>query len=217
MKVGGIQLREQVQQVEEALAAARNREHELDVDAKAWKLLSDTLRQAENAEGAHLGRALGGPVGERLVELTRGRYGKLRFDQRLCAEGLEAAGAVESSDVLRALSIGTRDQLATLVRLTIASQLKSAMILDDHLVHTDPQRLAWFRQALMQTAVDAQVLVFTCRPEDYLTRDELPISGALRDLAGGTIRAIDLGQAIQQWESLGSTSAKNGAGDEVSA
>jgi len=39
-------------------------------------------------------------------------------------------------------------QLATLIRLTVAEQLKSAIILDDHLVHTDPKRLAWFRDVL---------------------------------------------------------------------
>lgn len=199
-KVGGAQVRERVQQIQEALEAARAREREIEVDAQAWKLLRDTLREAENTEGAHLGRALGGPVGERFVALTGGRYANLRFDQRLRAESLQAAGAVERGDVLDALSVGTRDQLATLVRLTIASQLKSALILDDHLVHTDPARLAWFRQALMKTAVDTQVLVFTCRAEDYLARDELPVGGAVRDVAGGTMRAVDLAQVVQRWE-----------------
>ncbi|MDB4988762.1 MAG: hypothetical protein JWN04_3940, partial [Myxococcaceae bacterium] len=43
-KVAGSELRERVRQSQDALAAARTREAELEVDADAWKLLRDTLR-----------------------------------------------------------------------------------------------------------------------------------------------------------------------------
>ena len=132
-------------------------------------------------------------------ELTGGRYRELSFDQHLTATRLKAAGATPDANVLEALSVGTRNQLATLLRITIACQLKSAIILDDHLVHADPARLGWFRDLLRKSALETQVLVFTCRPEDYLDRSELPTSEPQQDLAGGSVRAIDLARVLQRW------------------
>jgi hypothetical protein len=198
-RVGGAQLQDRLQQAKEALDTARARERELRTDADSWKLLREALVQAETEESDHLGAALGRPVGEKLRELTGGRYREVSFDQHMKAGNVRAQGATPDAEVLEALSVGTRNQLATLVRLTIASQLKSAIVLDDHLVHTDPTRLGWFRDLLRKTALDSQVLIFTCRPEDYLQHSELPSSEASRDLAGGAVRAVDLSRALQRW------------------
>ena len=198
-KVGGASVREEVQRVEEALEGARAKEKELEVDADAWKLLLETLRDVENQEGAHLGRALAGPVTAKFSELTAGRYSGVHLDAALKAEAVQVTGT-EEADVLSALSAGTRDQLATLVRLTIANQLKSAIVLDDHLVHSDPIRLAWFRDVLTKTALETQIIVLTCRSGDYLSKDELPVEAAFRDLAGGTLRAIDGACLVKRWE-----------------
>jgi hypothetical protein len=199
-KVGGAALREEVTRIEEALVAAQTRERDLETEAEAWKLLRDTLREVENEEDAHLGRALAGPLTARFVELTGGRYQGLRLDATLKTEAVEVASQVaEGTDVLAALSVGTRDQLATLIRLAIATQLKSSIVLDDHLVHTDPTRLAWFRDVLMKTAPDTQVIVFTCRPEDYVAKEELPAGTAARDLAGGAVRVVDVARVMKRW------------------
>lgn len=198
-KVGGPQVREQVQNLEEALTAARAQEAEVELDAESWKLLQETLREAENAEGGHLGRALSGPVAEQFQELTRGRYGAVELGPGLTTASITARGAsTDGSDVLKALSVGTRDQLASLVRVAIARQLKSALVLDDHLVHTDADRMGWFVDVLRKTALDAQVLVFTCRPLDYVTSDLLP-GEVTKDLAGGSLRLVDLGRSIDGW------------------
>jgi hypothetical protein len=205
-KVGGEPVREEVTRVEEALAAARERERDLVIEADAWKLLRATLVEVEKKESGHLGRALAGPVTARFAELTGRRYGNLRLDQALKAEGVDVAGAATPGpDVLGALSVGTRNQLATIVRLTIADQLKAAIILDDHLVNTDPTRLEWFRDALRKTALNTQVIVLTCRPEDYLTGEELPTE-AMRDLGGRSIRAINFEKVVKRW-SLSSVAA----------
>ncbi len=204
-KVGGRAVRDEVDRVKEALKAAMLRERDLEVDADAWKMLRDTLREVENEEGAHLGRALAGPVAARFGELTGGRYENLRLDAKLQTESVDAAtGVADGADVLRALSIGTRDQLATLIRLTIADQLKAAIVLDDHLVHSDPRRLAWFRDVLAKTAVNTQVIVFTCRPEDYVSKSELPDGVAMRDLAGGAVRVVDMARVVKRWEGIAS-------------
>jgi hypothetical protein len=205
-KVGGAAVRDEVERVQDAVRAAEHRERDLEVDADAWKLLRDTLRDVENEEGAHLGRALAGPVATKFSELTTGRYKNLRLDAKLRTESVDAASAVAAgADVLASLSVGTRDQLATLIRVTIADQLKTALVLDDHLVHSDPKRLAWFREVLTKTALSTQVLIFTCRPEDYLLKVELPDGGAsVRDLAGGAVRAVDMARVVKRWEGLGS-------------
>jgi DNA repair exonuclease SbcCD ATPase subunit len=197
-KVGGMAVAEEVQRLEEAIESARAREQELEIDAEAYKVLLETLREVENAEGAHLGRALSGPVAARFRELTEGRYGALNLTAALKTEGVQPAGA-GPRDVLDALSVGTREQLATLIRLAIAAQLGSAIVLDDQLVHTDAKRFAWFRDVLRHTCLHAQVIVLTCRPEDYLRPDELPTDTGARDLAGGTIRAIDFARSAKRW------------------
>jgi len=198
-RVGGAQLQDRIVQAQEALDTARSRERELRIDADAWKLLREALTQAETEESEHLGVALGPPVSAKLKALTGGRYEGIGFDQHMTATRLKVDGAAPDGDVLEALSVGTRNQLATLVRLTIAGQLKSAIVLDDHLVHTDPTRLGWFSDVLRKTALETQVLIFTCRPEDYLAPDELPSKQATQDLAGGAVRAIDLARVLQRW------------------
>jgi hypothetical protein len=197
--VGGAALREDVQRLEEARAVAEAQERALEVDAQAWKLLRETLREVENEEGTHLGRALAGPVTTRFEELTRGRYQGFRLDQALRAETIEAVGAkVEGQDVLASLSVGTRSQLATLVRLTVADQLKTTIVLDDHLVHTDVSRLEWFHDLLRRIAVNAQIIVITCRPQDYLAGIDVPVDPPVVDLASGLIRSIDLRRILER-------------------
>jgi hypothetical protein len=197
-KVGGPSVTEEVTRLQDAIGSARARQEELEVDAEAYKLLRDTLRDVENAEGAHLGRALAGPVANRFRELTGGRYGALSLTPALRTEAISVVGTT-AGDVLASLSVGTREQLATLLRLAIAEQLRSAIVLDDQLVQTDPKRLGWFRDVLRQTSMNAQVIVLTCRPQDYLEPDELPIENPVRDLAGGAIRAIDFARVAKRW------------------
>lgn len=197
-RTGGPQAREQVKQLQEALVAAKAREHLLEVDADAWKLLVEAVKASEQEDSSGLGSALAGPVTTRFAELTKGRYGAVRFDPALKASGVELSGLEsDAASVMDALSVGTRDHLATLIRLAIALQLESAIVLDDHLVHTDPARLSWFKAALEQTAQKAQVIVLTCRPLDYVKPDELPTERPWRALAN-EVRVIDLSRIIQR-------------------
>lgn len=197
-KVGGPQAREQLRQLEEALVAAKAREHLIEVDAAAWRLLTEAVREAEKEDSSSLGAALSAPVTSRFAELTKGRYGAVKFDAQLRATGLDVPGTQASPDgILGALSVGTRDQLAMLVRLAIAVQLKSAIVLDDHLVHTDLGRLEWFRDALRATAEQTQVLVLTCRPTDYVRAEDLPAGKAARDVSE-RLRVVDLARVIKR-------------------
>lgn len=186
--------KERVQQLEEAINAAEIHERELVIDAESWKLLRDALRDAEKTESAHLGKALAVPVAQHFAELTQGKYAGVAIDQDLRMESVLVNGMQTSGEaVLEALSVGTKDQLATLVRLAVASQLKAAILLDDQLVHTDPTRLAWFADVLRKVTQEKkqQVVVFTCRPLDYV--EELQGSNAMR----GPLHLVDLARVVQ--------------------
>ena len=147
------------------------------------------LREIENVEAeraTHLGRALAGPITDAFRALTGGRYGLISVTPDLKTEHIEAHGEARQ---LEHLSVGTREQLATLLRLAIAGYLQTAVVLDDQLVHSDSERLEWFRKSLRASAGehDHQVIVFTCRPGDYLT-------GAADD----TVTAVDLSTVVSR-------------------
>ena len=77
------------------------------------------------------------------------------------------------------ISVGTREQLSTLYRLSLAEYLGSTIVLDDQLVQSDDNRMDWFRALLAEKARNFQILVFTCRP------------GASLDLKWKTSRATN--------------------------
>jgi len=88
----------------------------------------------------------------------------------LQTRSIELGGAQRNHDTL---SVGTREQLATVVRLSIAEALGSFLVLDDQLTQSDPARMDWFRDVLRKSAGEIQVVVFTCRPADYLEAEEI--------------------------------------------
>ena len=50
------------------------------------------------------------------------------------------------------ISVGTREQLSTLYRLSLAEYLGSTIVLDDQLVQSDGNRMDWFRALLTEKA-----------------------------------------------------------------
>jgi hypothetical protein len=55
--------------------------------------------------------------------------------------------------------VGTREQLSTLYRLSLAEYLGSTIVLDDQLVQYDENRMDWFRALLVEKARNFQTLV----------------------------------------------------------
>ena len=146
------------------MQAIGRREHELDLDYGAWQLLRDTLQEAEAEDAVHLGKALIEPITTRMADLTDGRYGDLVIGPKLQTESIEVAGTQRD---LAKLSVGTREQLATVLRLTIADAIGSTVVLDDQLVQSDASRMEWLRAFMTECATRFQILVLTCRPEEY--------------------------------------------------
>ena len=110
------------------------------------------------------------------------------INEDLILTGIERAGTMEVFDKL---SIGTREQLAILVRLAYADLLSEAgvpvtVILDDALVNSDDERRERMKAILYQASKRYQVLVLTCHGKEY------------RDTGG---RFIRLEEAISNTES----------------
>ena len=185
-QVGGHSIQERLEQADEAVQAIDRREHELDLEYGAWQLLCDTLQEAEAEDAVHLGKALVEPITKRMAQLTGGRSCNLVIGPKLETEGIELAGTQRD---LTSLSVGTREQLATVLRLTIADALGSTVVLDDQLVQSDPSRMGWLRTFMMECADRFQILVFTCHPEEYES------SGAGEDSA---FKSIDLAKYLQR-------------------
>lgn len=183
--VGGDVARQRAEEAAEQMEAARHRERDAELDFAAWAHLREAMREAEQTESGHLGKLLAGPVASRFSALTGGRYGGLTLGPDLETQGISVAG--DDRDV-ELLSVGTKDQLCTILRLTIAEQLKSAIVLDDQLTQSDRSRMDWLRDLLLKTAESIQVIVLTCRPEQYVADRE----------SGPVVRAIDLSGLLQR-------------------
>ena len=185
-QVGGHSVQEQLEQADDAVQAIERREGEIEIEYGAWKLLLETLREAEAEDAVHLGKALVEPVSRRVSELTGGAYGEVSIAPTLSTQNIESAG---SKRELSRLSVGTRDQLATVLRLTIAEKLGSTVVLDDQLVQSDASRMRWLYEFMLQCAKEFQILVLTCHPEQYDPAD------------GHTLRSIDLTEHVERTRS----------------
>jgi hypothetical protein len=200
--VGSERLTQQQEAVDVAHAEVLERER---TERAALRLLRE-IEGVEAERATHLGRALAGPITEAFRALTGGRYGPISLAPDLRAEHIEVDGGTRQ---LEHLSVGTREQLATLLRLAIAGYLHTAVVLDDQLVHSDSERLAWFRERLCGSARehDHQVIVFTCRPDDYVP-GEADAAATVVDLAelvspAGTVMPCKVAHVREVLDGLG--------------
>jgi hypothetical protein len=190
--VGGTVAREQRDQEVEALEGLRKSAEELELEYMATKHLLYVLREADEKHTKHLGLSLAKPVTQRFLELTAGRYAHVALDTGLRVRNIATKGGERE---LASLSVGTRDQLATLIRLALAAHLKSVVVLDDQLTHSDRNRLDWFRDRLRANVRDHdhQIIVITSRPLDYLYPGEEPVAPCDRfETEDGRLTVVDL-------------------------
>lgn len=196
-QVGGAVARERLRDATEALDLAQQQEREDEANYEAWKLLLDQLKEADAAQASNLGQVIAPAIASGFQALTDQRYEAVRLTATLGTEGVVVAGAIRQSD---RMSVGTREQLSTLYRLSLAEYLQSVLVLDDQLVQSDESRMDWFRALLKEKSRSFQIVVFTCRPRDYLERGGMVPKGKalFSDSDNGFIRAIDLGRAFCQ-------------------
>lgn len=196
-QVGGSVARERLRDATEAYENAARQEKEIEVEYDAWKLLLEQLKEADADQASNLGQVLGPAIAGRFNDLTRQRYEAVQLSAQLGTDGVVVSGAVRSTSQI---SVGTREQLSVLYRLSLAECLGSTIVLDDQLVQSDASRMEWFRQLLLEKARTFQVLVFTCRPSDYLAGNAVvPNGNAIHaDSDDGLLRTVDLGRALRR-------------------
>jgi hypothetical protein len=196
-QVGGAVARERLRDATEAFDLAARQEREIEAEYEAWKLLLEQMKEADAAQASNLGQALAPAIAGRFQELTRRRYETVQLTAQLATEGIVVSGAVRP---MEQISVGTREQLSTLYRLSLAEYLGSTIVLDDQLVQSDDNRMDWFRILLAEKARNFQIIVFTCRPEDYVVKGALVPEGSAvhTDSDGGFVRAVDLGRALRR-------------------
>jgi hypothetical protein len=171
--LGGDAAGERLAEAETELAAAEAAALRVRVEARAWRMLHEEVLAAE----AEVRAALIEPVRQRLApDLARlfPRAEALLDPEHLALTHLRRDGVDEP---FASLSVGTREQIAVLVRLAFARLLleregeTSCLILDDALVYADEARFETMKTILQRAARDLQIIVLTCRPRDYLGLD----------------------------------------------
>ncbi len=159
--------------VQGSLELAERRHARLHAEAQAWRLLAETLEAVDRARQD----ALVEPLEARLAPYMRQLMGDAVAAIAPENLRLESLKRSTTSEPFGSLSVGTREQLAILVRLAIGDLLAETLgkspplILDDALVYADAVRLARMKTILQQAAARQQILVLTCRKEDYLGLD----------------------------------------------
>ncbi len=160
-------------ELEGALELARRRHDRLLDEALAWRLLDETIEAVDRARQD----ALVAPLQARVRPYLRQLLGEaeLGFEPQLLQLDRLERGA--SAEPFAALSVGTREQLAVIVRLAIGDLMAETtgesppLILDDALVYADALRLQRMKTVLESAARRQQIIILTCRREDYLGLD----------------------------------------------
>lgn len=153
---------------EDALAQERARLDTTERQAAAIRLLHQTLHDAD----AQARRDFAPHIAARMAPYLRDLFpgSALEFaPDTLQLRHLHRDGTEEP---FSSLSVGTREQLAVLTRLAFAELLldrgqPAAVILDDALVYSDRTRLRRMQDVLLRAAERLQILVLTCREDDY--------------------------------------------------
>lgn len=149
------------------LAEARLTQARLERDARAARLLRDTMvRHRDLAQRRYVA-----PFTQRIERLGRVVFGpdlRIGITPDLVIESRTLGGRTVPFD---SLSAGAREQLALLGRLACAQLVSgdegAPVVLDDTLGYSDPERLARLGAVLGAVGSSAQVIVLTCQPDRF--------------------------------------------------
>ena len=108
--------RERLRDAIEAFDLAERHEREIEAEYDAWLLLLQQMKEADAAQASNLGQMLAPAIAGKFEELTQKRYENVRLTAQLGTEGVVVGGAVRSTE---RMSVGTREQLSTLYRLSL--------------------------------------------------------------------------------------------------
>lgn len=150
------------------LGGQRRRLEQFEQRSQALSLLAGLLHNKRQA----LTRQLQAPLQKHLNHYLQLLFPQavLEVDENLVPGQLVRAGQERGDFDL--LSFGAREQMGLISRLAYADLLKEAgrptlIILDDALVHSDPQRFAQMKRILFDAAQRHQILLFSCHAGNW--------------------------------------------------
>jgi hypothetical protein len=166
--LGQTGLGERAQQLAGELTRARALAERQSRQAGAVKLLHETLQAAEREAKEAFLRPVQRHV-QPYLNVLFPRCELVLDENELMIRHLRRDGTDEPFE---SLSIGTREQLAVITRLSFADLLRgqgqpAPVILDDALVYSDGERFDAMLRVLQKAAQHTQILVLTCRERDY--------------------------------------------------
>ena len=162
----GAGLDEAIQQKARELAFCEEERRRTAREVQVLSLLLSTLRAAEqDAKEKYLSPVLN-RVRPYLQLLFPGA--EITIDENLHIVGVVREAGYE--EAFHHLSMGTREQIAVLIRLAFAEMLvkqghPATVILDDALVFSDDRRMSRMFDILNMAARNVQVIIFTCREQ----------------------------------------------------
>lgn len=174
-EVGAQGLEEACAQTELELTSAQRRAHEMAQRSQALALLLERLKAKRAAALRRLQAPLEAHMQHYLQLLLPG--GRVELDAQLVPQLVSSAqtdaAARRVVGHVAQLSYGTQEQLGIISRLAYADLLRDSgqptlLILDDALVHSDAQRLGQMKRVLFDAATRHQILLLTCKPQDWL-------------------------------------------------
>lgn len=161
----------EVAELEERLTQAEARVADIDLEVRGLTMLAERLDAMGSVHREQMLR----PLVDRLQGLIAPLFAKARIaiEGPLLVAQLERGGLTEG---IEQLSDGTREQIATLVRVAYAGLMSDRgaalpMVFDDALVYSDDQRLRAMLEILAAAAQRHQVVLLSCRQaalEPYL-------------------------------------------------
>lgn len=160
--------------------ATQRRVGEMKLRADALDLLVNLL----DAKRAALTKRLQAPLQKHIQ-----RYLQLLFPQATLDIGEDLTPGIltrvsrhgNESGQFSDMSFGAREQMGVISRLAYADLLKEAgrptlIIMDDALVHSDPQRLEQMQRVVFDASQRHQILVFTCHPANWRSAGASPVT-----------------------------------------
>jgi DNA repair exonuclease SbcCD ATPase subunit len=160
-------LHEKLQSARSRLAHLRRENEAMIRRAQAARLLFVTMK----GERDKARRAYVAPLKEKIE-----RLGRLVFNNSFAVEVTEelsvAGRTMDGSTVpFESLSGGTKEQISLISRLacamTVSKDGGAALILDDALGYTDPERLKLMGAVLAKAGQECQIIILTCVPDRY--------------------------------------------------
>jgi DNA repair exonuclease SbcCD ATPase subunit len=161
-----------------SLALAEERVKQLEDEEAAETLRLDAIRRLKSAVDEAKAKVLAGiaePVEARSTEILERIVGR-PFAQIRLGDGMELKSVrpecCQQTASVEHMSAGEKEQIYFATRLALAEVLsegeRQALVLDDPLVNTDPERLPRVLKLITEKSDRLQFVILSCHPERYV-------------------------------------------------